>query len=126
MGLATFKGGVHPYEGKELSENKPVQVLMPKGDLVFPMSQGIGAPANPLVKKGDRVLVGQKIAETSGFVSANIHSSISGKVKAIEPRYVPGGSKVESIVVENDGLFEEIDFAANVKDLSTLYIQEVK
>ena len=54
MGLATFKGGVHPYEGKELSENKPVQVLMPKGDLVFPMSQGIGAPANPLVKKGDR------------------------------------------------------------------------
>ena len=45
MGLATFKGGVHPYEGKELSENKPVQVLMPKGDLVFPMSQGIGAPA---------------------------------------------------------------------------------
>ena len=59
MGLATFKGGVHPYEGKELSEHKPVQVLMPKGELVYPMSQHIGAPAAPLVKKGDKVsLVG--------------------------------------------------------------------
>ena len=45
MGLATFKGGIHPYEGKELSENKPIQVLLPKGELVFPMSQHIGAPA---------------------------------------------------------------------------------
>ena len=43
MGLATFKGGIHPYEGKELSENKPIQVLLPKGELVFPMSQHIGA-----------------------------------------------------------------------------------
>ena len=49
MGLATFIGGIHPYEGKELSENKPVQVLMPKGDLVYPMSQHIGAPAKPRV-----------------------------------------------------------------------------
>ena len=58
MGLATFKGGIHPYEGKELSENKPIQVLLPKGELVFPMSQHIGAPAKPLVKKGDYVLTG--------------------------------------------------------------------
>ena len=126
MGLLTFLGGIHPYEGKELSMEKPVREYLPKGDCVYPLSQHIGAPATPIVKKGDRVLVGQKIAETSGFVSANIHSSISGKVKAIEPRYVPGGSKVESIVVENDGLFEEIDFAANVKDLSTLYREDVK
>ena len=61
MGLATFKGGVHPYEGKELSENKPVQILMPKGDMVYPMSQHIGAPANPLVKKGDIVKTGQPL-----------------------------------------------------------------
>ena len=57
MGLATFIGGIHPYEGKELSENKPVQVLMPKGDLVYPMSQHIGAPAKPLVAKGDLSLI---------------------------------------------------------------------
>ena len=63
MGLATFKGGVHPYEGKELAENKPVQVLEPKGDLVFPMSQPIGPPANPLVSVGDHNQAGQKIPE---------------------------------------------------------------
>ena len=72
MGLATFRGGVHPFEGKELSESKPVQVLMPKGDMVYPMSQHIGAPATPLVKKGDQVLVVQKIGEASGFISANV------------------------------------------------------
>ena len=65
MGLATFKGGIHPYEGKELSENKPIQVLLPKGELVFPISQHIGAPAKPLVAKGDRVLAGQKIGRAS-------------------------------------------------------------
>ena len=48
MGLATFKGGIHPYEGKELSESKPIQVLLPKGELVYPMSQHIGAPAKRL------------------------------------------------------------------------------
>ena len=103
MGLATFKGGVHPYVGNELSEHKPVQILMPKGDLVYPMSQHIGAPAIPLVKKGDKVLAGQKIGEASGFISANVICSVSGTVKAVEPRRVANGAMVNSIVVENDG-----------------------
>ena len=102
MGLATFRGGVHPYEGKELSENKPVQTLLPKGDLVYPMSQHIGAPAKPLVAVGDAVLAGQKIGEAGGFISANVICSVSGKVKAIEPRRVANGAMVTSIVVEND------------------------
>ena len=63
MGLATFKGGVHPYEGKELSEHKPVQILMPKGDLVYPMSQHIGAPAIPLVKRVTRFWQARKSAK---------------------------------------------------------------
>ena len=71
MGMATFKGGVHPYEGKSLSENKPVVVLEPKGDLVFSMSQHIGAPAKPVVALKERVLAGQVIGEASGFISAN-------------------------------------------------------
>ena len=104
MGLATFKGGIHPYEGKELSENKPVQELLPKGELVFPMSQHIGAPAKPLVKKGDRVLAGQMIGEAGGFISANVLSSVSGTVKAVEPRLVVSGQMVTSVIVENDGL----------------------
>ena len=111
MGLATFIGGIHPYEGKELSENKPVQVLMPKGDLVYPMSQHIGAPAVPIVAKGDHVLRGQMIAEAGGFVSAPIYASVSGTVKVIEPRFTPAGSKVNSIVIENDGEYEDVEYS---------------
>ena len=126
MGLLTFTGGIHPYEGKKLSMDQPIREYLPKGDCVYPLSQHIGAPASPIVKKGDRVLVGQKIAEASGFVSANIHSGISGIVKVIEPRLTSGGNKVNSIVIENDGLFESIDFSENIMDLSTLYREDIK
>lgn len=119
MGLLTFKGGVHPYDGKELSKNCPVEKYLPKGELVYPLSQHIGAPAKPLVAKGDRVLAGQMIAEAGGFVSAPVHSSVSGTVKAIEPRLVATGSMVNSIVIENDNLYEEVEFmSARLEDLS--------
>ena len=83
MGLMTFKGGVHPFEGKDLSKDKPIRELLPKGELVYPLSQHIGAPATPIVAVGDSVLKGQKIAEAGGFVSAPIHASVSGTVKKI-------------------------------------------
>ena len=126
MGLFTFKGGIHPYDGKDLSKDKVVVDYLPKGDCVYPLSQHIGAPAVPLVKKGDRVLVGQKIGEAQGFVSANIHSGVSGTVKAIEPRMTVNGTKVNSIVIENDGLFEEVDFKQNVRPLDEMYREDVK
>ena len=110
MGLLTFKGGLHPYDGKELSKDKAIREYLPQGELVYPLSQHIGAPAVPCVAKGDRVLVGQKIAEAGGFVSAGIHSSVSGTVKAIEPRMTVSGAKVNSIVVENDGQYEQAEF----------------
>ena len=116
----TFKGGIHPYEGKELTENKPVIEYLPKGDLVFPLSQHIGAPAKPVVKKGDPVLAGQLIAEAGGFVSANIHSSVSGTVKAIEPRLTSAGNKVNSIVIENDGEFKSVEYKGNDTPVSEL------
>ena len=81
-GKGTFRSGIHPDGGKELSMDQPVRELVTKGDTVYPMSQHIGAPAAPLVKKGDRVLVGQKIGEAGSFVSANVFSSVSGTVKA--------------------------------------------
>ncbi|MDO4170460.1 MAG: electron transport complex subunit RsxC [Lachnospiraceae bacterium] len=112
MALFTFKGGIHPNDGKDLAKDQPIKEYLPKGDCVFPVSQHIGAPAKPIVKKGDRVLVGQKIAEAGGFVSANIFSSISGTVKKIEPHLTPAGAMVNSIVVENDGLFESVEFSA--------------
>ena len=109
MSLLTFKGGIHPYEGKELTMDKPIETYLPKGELVYPLSQHIGAPAKPVVKKGDRVLVGQRIAEAGGFVSAHIHASVSGTVKNIEPHLTAGGTKVESIIIENDGEYEVME-----------------
>ena len=107
MATFTFTGGIHPYDGKELTKDKPIKTVLPKGELVYPLSQHIGAPAAPIVKKGDRVLAGQKIAEASAFVSAPIYATVSGTVKIIEPRRVVTGESVMSIVVENDGLYEE-------------------
>ncbi len=117
MGLLTFKGGLHPYDGKELSKDKAIKEYLPTGELVYPLSQHIGAPAVACVKPKDRVLVGQKIAEAGGFVSANIHSSVSGTVKKIEARTTVAGSKVTCIIVENDGLYETVPFEP-VKDQS--------
>jgi len=112
MALFTFSGGVHPDDGKRYAKNSPIKEYLPKGDVVLPVGQHIGAPANPIVKKGDKVLAGQKVAEAGGFVSANIFSSVSGTVKAIEPRVTPAGAKVNSIVIENDGEFNEVEFQA--------------
>lgn len=106
----TFTGGIHPYDGKDLSKDKPMKEYLPKGDLVYPLSQHIGAPAKPIVQKGDYVLVGQKIAEADGFVSAPIYATVSGTVKAIEPRRVVTGDGVMSIVIENDGEYKEVIF----------------
>ena len=126
MGLATFKGGIHPYEGKELSESKPIQVLLPKGELVYPMSQHIGAPAKPLVAKGDRVLAGQKIGEAGGFISANVICSVSGTVKAIEPRRTANGAMVPSVIVENDGAYETVEGLGEDRDPGTLSKEEIR
>ncbi|MBQ4347038.1 MAG: electron transport complex subunit RsxC [Firmicutes bacterium] len=106
--MLTFKRGVHPPDGKSLSADKPVEMINPKeGDLLyFPMSQHIGAPCTPVVAKGDRVLVGQKLGEAGGFVSSPIFSSVSGTVKELKPVLVPGGDMVMAVVVENDGKME--------------------
>ena len=124
MAKLTFLGGIHPYDGKDLSKDKPIKDVLPKGDLVYPLSQHIGAPAVAVVKKGDRVLTGQKIAEAGGFVSAPIYASVSGTVKAIEPRRVVTGDKVMSIVIENDGLYEEVTYP-EAKPLEEMTREEI-
>lgn len=121
----TFKGGIHPYEGKELTMEQDVIEYLPKGDMVYPLSQHIGAPAKPVVKKGERVLAGQLIAEAGGFVSANIHASVSGTVKIIEPRLTSSGSKVNSIVIENDMKYESVEFVPNDKPIEELTRDEI-
>lgn len=110
MAKLTFKGGIHPYDGKDISKDKPIREIKPGQFCVYPLSQHIGAPAKALVAKGDYVLRGQKIAEPGAFVSAPVYSAVSGTVKVIEPRRVAMGDAVMSIVVENDGLYEEALF----------------
>ena len=110
MGLLTFKGGVHPFEGKELSMDKPVEELKPGKELVYLLSQHIGAPAKAIVNKGDHVVVGQKIAEAGGFVSAPIYATVSGTVKSLEKRKNATGGYVDAIVVENDEQYESTTF----------------
>lgn len=124
MGFSTFKGGVHPYDGKDLAKDQPIQKIMPKGEMVYPVSQHIGAPASPIVAVGDRVLRGQKIAEAGGFVSAPIYASVSGTVEAIQPRRTAVGDMVNSIIVENDGLMEEVEFHP-VEDINSLSKEEI-
>ncbi|MBE5950535.1 MAG: electron transport complex subunit RsxC [Lachnospiraceae bacterium] len=126
MGKATFSGGVHPYDGKDLSKDKPIVRLHPTSDMVFPVAQHIGAPANPVVAVGDTVLVGQKIAEAGGFVSANIVSSVSGTVKAIEPRQTVSGAMVNSIVIANDGEYKTVEGFGEKRDYTTLSADEIR
>ncbi|RDU23121.1 electron transport complex subunit RsxC [Anaerosacchariphilus polymeriproducens] len=114
MGLLTFKGGIHPYDGKELSKDKPIKAVYPKGDVVYPLSQHIGAPASPIVSIGEKVLMGQMIAKAEGFVSAPVYASVSGTVKAIEFRRVPTGNKVNSIIIENDSENKEVEYHPKV------------
>ena len=119
MGKLTFKGGIHPYEGKELSKDHPIEKYLPKGDLVYPLSQHIGAPSVPCVKKGDTVLAGQKIADAGGFVSVPLHASVSGTVKGIEKHLNATGSMVDCIVIENDQQYQEVEYQeARLEDLT--------
>ncbi len=124
MAKLTFVGGIHPYDGKDLSKDKPIREVLPEGEMVYPLSQHIGAPAKPIVQKGDRVLAGQKIAESGGFVSAAVFASVSGTVKSIEPRRVASGDMVMSIVLDNDRLYEELPAAA-VKPLEEMSKEEI-
>ncbi len=101
--FAGWYGGVHPVEGKEPTEAKPLVRFPAPKIAVFPLSMHLGAPANPIVSVGDHVDIGQKIGEAAGFISAPIHSSISGTVIAIEDRPHASRGTCLSIVVENDG-----------------------
>ena len=101
--LKTFPtGGVHPPENK-LTAGIPIEYLPVPGNVVIPLAQHIGAPANPVVAKGDTVKTGQLIAEGKGFVSANVHSSVSGKVSKIDTSADSSGLKQNAVFIDVDG-----------------------
>lgn len=102
--LDGYYGGVHPSERKEFSEHIALKKFPDPKTVVISMSQHLGAPANPIVQVGDTVKVGQKIGEAAGFISAPVHSSVSGTVVAVEPRmHGTRGSEVMAVVIESDG-----------------------
>lgn len=112
MKLHTFKiGGVHPAENK-IAAGKPIVNMPLPTEVVLPVSQHIGAPAKPVVKKGDHVKRGDMVAEAGGFVSAPVHTPISGTVVKIDNARTPQGMPVEAIFIKSDEADREADAAA--------------
>jgi electron transport complex protein RnfC len=124
----TFKGGTHPPHSKKATEKLALEKANAPKVVVIPMQQHIGAPCDPVVAVGDEVKVGQKIGEAKGFVSVPVHSSVSGKVTAIEPRMYSGGTKVTCVVIESDmqdTIHESIKSKGSLESLSADDIKNI-
>ena len=122
-----FFGGVHPHDMKAATNEKAIEQLPAPAQVVIPMSQHFGAPCTPLVKAGDHVKVGQKIGEFRGL-GAPIHASVSGTVKAVEPRPYSMGGNIMSVVIDNDcqdEVSEEVQAPANPDALSVDEMVEI-
>ncbi len=100
--MKTFKlGGVHPPENK-FSEKQPVEILPVPESVSIPLAQHLGVPANPVVKKGDKVKTGQLIAKGEAFISANIHSSVTGTVTKIDDVIDTSGYRKKAIIIKTE------------------------
>ncbi|NLY90142.1 MAG: electron transport complex subunit RsxC [Firmicutes bacterium] len=126
MGLLSFKKGIHPPTNKDLTASSPVEEMPLPSQVVLPLGQHIGAPAEPLVAVGDEVATGEKIAEAKGMVSVPLHASISGKVAAIEPRPHVCGSMAPAIVIEGDGADRLAPGLSANRRLEELAAEEIK
>ncbi|MCH5286010.1 MAG: electron transport complex subunit RsxC [Christensenellaceae bacterium] len=105
FGARLFPGGVHPREGengKAVNGGNAIRELPAPPRVIIPLQQHIGAPAKPLVKKGDRVLTGQKIGDAGGFVSAPVHASVSGTVVDVQPALLANGTAQMAVIIDND------------------------
>lgn len=120
----TFHGGVHPRGAKSLSKRQAIREYRPTGNLLYPLSQHIGAPAVPIVKKGDYVLAGQKIAEAGGFVSAPIYASVSGTITGISNHLTLTGAVTTAIELANDHEYRSISYPQPI-DPATLSNEEI-
>lgn len=120
-----FKNGVHPFEGKDFSKDAPIKSIDAGEKTVYPVLQHIGAPAKILVEKGNKVLKGQMIAQADGFISAPVHSSVSGTVSAIEERSVTDGGKVLSVIIENDKEYKTVDSFGKDRNISELTREDI-
>jgi Na+-translocating ferredoxin:NAD+ oxidoreductase subunit C len=128
MSSTVFKGGVHPDYHKEVTATMAVAVMKVPEKVVIPLQQHIGAPCEPLpsIEVGTQVRLGQKIAESSGFVSAPIHASVSGTVTAIGPYNHPLGRPVQAITIESDGEDKWDEGIKPAGDLNNLTPEEIR
>jgi len=120
-----FRGGIHPPASKELTQGKRIEDAPVPEVLAVPMVQHLGGPAKPRVSKGDEVKKGQLVGEASGFVSANVHAPVSGKVAGIEERPLYQGIEAPCVVIEKDGREEWADGANVERDTSSLSPKEI-
>ena len=126
--MRTFPiGGIHPHDNKEWSKDKAIECLELPDEAKIPMIQHIGAPSNPLVKRGDKVLVGQLIGQSTGYVSANIHATISGTVTAVDAYPNGQGQRRLMVVIKREGdeWLPEIDRTPDHKRECTLTPNEI-
>jgi len=126
MCAKTFKGGIHPYDYKHFSNHKVIEKFPAPEKLYIPLIQHIGRPAVPIVKVGDEVKKGQKIADADGFVSIPMHSPVSGKVTKIRPYPHPTGTIQHAIEIENDGNYEWISELQDDEQYFSLSGEEMK
>ncbi len=122
----TFRGGAHPPEEKDLTENKKIETMPLPEKVIIPLQQHIGSPAEPIVQKGDSVKTGQPVGKCNSFVSVPPHASISGTVTAVEPRPHPLGTDVLSVVIESDGNDKWVSSIKFDKDYMKLSVDDMK
>ena len=114
MALRTFFGGIRLYDGKDLSRDVPIRTLLPDpGPMAFPLKQHKGKPSVPVVRTGEYVRTGQLIAKADGDFSANLHSSVSGRVLGVYPVKDVYGEDTPAVLIDNDDLYLEIPYPAN-------------
>ncbi len=126
MKIKTFSHGIHPPEFKDVTAQKPIQVMPPPPKVIIPFLQHFGNPAEPLVKKGEEVLLGQKIGEGKTLFSASVHSSVSGKVLTINHNNHPLGRSVLSATITNDDQDTPASSPKGTKDPFSLTPDEIR
>lgn len=123
--IPRIRGGVHPPHSKQLTADKPIRKMNAPELVVLPMRQHLGAPCTPEVGKGDRVMVGTVVGDAEAFVSAPVHSSVSGVVRNVAPHPHPTGGEVLSVIIENDGE-NALDPALSPLDWKNMDVAEIR
>lgn len=126
MKSKTFRGGVHPKEYKELTENLAFELFPAPEKIILPLSQHLGKEASPQVKKGDEVTTGQLVAKAEGFISAPVHTSVAGKVISLGKEQTSSGFPKDSIVIKRNGTIESEKFLFPPLNAETVISDEIR